>query len=62
MNVNSRGTLKKLLPDTPANIALVQEHRLLRAERLYEASQWCVRNGWKSLWCPACETDSDTSG
>ena len=64
IHCNLWGTLNQMLSDTLACVVIAQEHRFRSAEALYQASQWCSRHGWKSLWCPALctETDSTSAG
>ena len=67
-----RGFLGKPIPGVQAadravaggaDAVLVQEHHLLDHE-LAAVSVWCLANGWKSMWSPACSTEDGgtTSG
>jgi hypothetical protein len=67
-----RGFLEKPIPGVQAadrvaaggaDAVLVQEHHLLDHE-LAAVSVWCLANGWKSMWSPACSTEDGgtTSG
>ena len=44
---------KYLSKRAKAEVICLQEHKLCTKEELAEASQWCARNGWKSIWSPA---------
>ena len=63
INANSLGTLKGLLESPSAHIVLAQEHRLAAKDDIEQASSWCLRRGWRSIWAPANITPAkDTSG
>ena len=63
ISANSWGTLKGLLEASSAHIVLAQEHRLSAKGDIDQASSWCIRRGWRSLWAPANVTlADDTSG
>ena len=53
VNSSGFGPLKKFLAVTSAQVVLAQETRVGCQDSEAEASAWCTRQGWKSLWCRA---------
>ena len=52
-NVTSFASAKSWIPTVRAHIILLQEHRIIAEEDIEEASHWCKRNSYVSLWAPA---------
>ena len=54
------GSMQEYLKHSNAHVVCGQEHHLDK-DQIDEASQWCLRNGFKSVWGPATR-DSVTGG
>ena len=55
-NVTSFANAKGWIPTVQAHIILLQEHRIIAEEDIEEASHWCKKTSYISLWAPAIRT------
>ena len=44
---------KYLVKRATAQVICLEEHKLCTKAEIDEASEWCARHGWKSIWGPA---------
>jgi hypothetical protein len=55
-NANCWATVKDFLTRTDAQVVMGQETKL-DGDRIKEAEEWCIRNGWKAFFSPCLRSD-----